>query len=257
MLQNANEHSRRLVLGKHTEAFDALTGPGGQYEKNPQGAVRKLLGDPLPPGATPPRPIRGPAPKPAPTPAPKAEVKPPKAAIKGWASDDGYKYMRAEQLRQAEASGVKLSPFEKSQTEQFKASATKQKQLKELDNYVNNAAPYSGRVYRGMNMGETEFNTLLKSLEAGNRTNSIESWTKNSDLKTFTIGGKNQVLISVDNKRGVDISSFSPWGDTEQEVLQPNGARYKVKNVVKEELDAGWTAKGVYRYRVELEQLDD
>jgi len=77
MLQNANEHSKRLVLGKHTEAFNKLTGPGGQYAKDPQGAVRKLLGDPLPPGSTAPRPVRGPKPKPPapkPAPTPKAEL---------------------------------------------------------------------------------------------------------------------------------------------------------------------------------------
>jgi hypothetical protein len=75
MLQNANEHSKRMVLGKHTEAFNKLTGKGGQYEKDPQGAVRKLLGNPLPPGSTPPRPTRGPGPKPVP-PAPKAPATP-------------------------------------------------------------------------------------------------------------------------------------------------------------------------------------
>jgi hypothetical protein len=74
MLQNSNEHSKRMVLGKQTDAFNTLTGKGGKYEKDPQGAVRKLLGDPLPPSATAPRPIRGPAPKPV-TPAPKAEPK--------------------------------------------------------------------------------------------------------------------------------------------------------------------------------------
>ena len=55
----------------------------------------------------------------------------------------------------------------------------------------------------------------------------------------------------------MDISAYSPWGDTEQEVLQPSGVRYKVKNVVREEIDEGFTAKGIYRYRVDLEQLDD
>ena len=59
MLQNANEHSKRLVLGKQTEKFNQLTGKGGKYENDPQGAVRKLLGEPLPPGSTAPRPVRG------------------------------------------------------------------------------------------------------------------------------------------------------------------------------------------------------
>ena len=211
------------------------------------------------------------APKPKPAPAPKAApaanaatavtnsapVKPPKGAIKQWSSDDGYKHMRAEQLRQAEANGVKLTAFERSQIQQYSTSAGQKKNLQALTEYVDNANKYEGRVYRGMNMSTEDFNTVLKSLESGNVTNSLESWTKSSDIKTFTIGGKNQVIMSVDNKRGVDISAYSPWGDTEQEVLQPSGVRYNVKNVVREEIDEGFTAKGIYRYRVDLEQLDD
>ena len=211
------------------------------------------------------------APKPKPAPAPKAApaanaatavtnsapVKPPKGAIKQWSSDDGYKHMRAEQLRQAEANGVKLTAFERSQIQQYSTSAGQKKNLQALTEYVDNANKYEGRVYRGMNMSTEDFNTVLKSLESGNVTNSLESWTKSSDIKTFTIGGKNQVIMSVDNKRGVDISAYSPWGDTEQEVLQPSGVRYKVKNVVREEIDDGFTAKCIYRYRVDLEQLDD
>lgn len=186
-----------------------------------------------------------------------ATVKPPKGAIKQWSSDDGYKHMRAEQFRQAEANGVKLTAFERGQIEQYPTSAGQKKNLQALTEYVDNAKKYEGKVYRGMNMSTEDFNTVLKSLEAGNATNSLESWTKSSDIKTFTIGGKNQVIMSVDNKRGVDISDYSPWGDTEQEVLQPSGVRYKVKNVVREEIDEGFTAKGIYRYRVDLEQLDD
>jgi hypothetical protein len=262
MLQNANEHSKRMVLGKQTEAFNKLTGKGGRYEKDPQGAVRKLLGEPLPAGSAPPAKVgavkkAAAAPKPKAAPAPKEPVKPPKAALKQWTSDDGYKHMRAEQLRQAEANGVKLTPFERSQIEQYPTSATQKKSLQALTQYINNAETHKGTVYRGLNMGTEEFETMLKSIESGAPTNALESWTKNGDMKTFTIGGKNQVVMSVDNKRGVDISAFSEWGDTEQEVLQPDGVRYKVKSVVREEIDPGFTAKGIYRYRVDLEQLDD
>jgi hypothetical protein len=99
MLQNANEHSKKLVLGKHTEAFNKLTGKGGKYEKNPQGAVRELLGNGLPPGSTPPRPTRGPKPKP-PARAPKAPAKAkPKAASK---SPEPSKLTPLEQMSNAE-----------------------------------------------------------------------------------------------------------------------------------------------------------
>ena len=232
----------------------------------PGDAIKQAKAKPPKPKATPaptppPTPTAAsataPAPAPAPTPKPKADVKPPKGAIKQWSSDDGYKHMRAEQLRQAEANGVKLTAFERGQVEQYPTSAGQKKNLQALTEYVDNAKKYEGKVYRGMNMSTEDFNTVLKSLEAGNPTNSLESWTKSSDIKTFTIGGKNQVIMSVDNKRGVDISAYSPWGDTEQEVLQPSGVRYTVKNVVREEIDEGFTAKGIYRYRVDLEQLDD
>ena len=70
MLKNANEHSKRMVLGKHTEAFNTLTGKGGKHEKNPQAAVRELLGKGLPPGSTAPRPKSASKPKPKPKPKP-------------------------------------------------------------------------------------------------------------------------------------------------------------------------------------------
>jgi hypothetical protein len=78
-----------MVLGKQAPAFNKLVAPGGKYENNPQGAVRKLLGDPLPPGSTAPKPVRGPAPKP-PAPAPAPAPEPPAKA----------EPTRAQQLRQ-------------------------------------------------------------------------------------------------------------------------------------------------------------
>ena len=93
MLQNANEHSKRLVLGKHTEAFNVLTGKGGKYEKDPQGAVRELLGKGLPP-QPPARPTRGPNPNP---PAPKAPSAPKsKAASKAAPAVDVSQMRRAK-----------------------------------------------------------------------------------------------------------------------------------------------------------------
>ena len=66
-LQKANATTKEHVFGTKKDAalFDALTRKGGRFENDPQGAVRKVLGDPLPPGAQPPTP----QPKP-PTPTP-------------------------------------------------------------------------------------------------------------------------------------------------------------------------------------------
>jgi len=111
MLQNANEHSKRMVLGKQTDAFNKLTGKGGKFEKDPQGAVRQLLGGQLPPGSTAPRPIRGPAPKPVtPTPAPKAAPKPkvaPTPVAKPSPNAAALEFSKSRNLMDV---GAKLSP---------------------------------------------------------------------------------------------------------------------------------------------------
>ena len=58
------------------------------------------------------------------------------------------------------------------------------------------------------------------------------------------------------NKRGVDISNDvkSTFKD-EGEVLQPAGAKYKIKSQRKEEIDEYKTSQGVYRWFIEIEQL--
>jgi hypothetical protein len=88
MLKNANDHSKQLVLGTKPMRHP-ITGKEDRpvkiwndlikqekYAKDPQSLVRKLLGNPLPPGSTPPRPTRGPGPKPVPPATPKAKAAP-------------------------------------------------------------------------------------------------------------------------------------------------------------------------------------
>ena len=86
------------------------------------------VGDPLGPlrkRKPAPKPTPKPAPvvkrkgAPKPTPAPKKTVAPPKQEIRQWTAN-GYKEMRAEEFRQAQAAGVKLNKYEK---EQIKAGA--------------------------------------------------------------------------------------------------------------------------------------
>jgi hypothetical protein len=90
MLQRMNDENRSAILGtKHMR--HPITGKQERpvkvwndlikqekYARDPQSLVRKLLGDPLPPGSTPPRPTRGPKPVP---PAPKATPKPKAAPV--------------------------------------------------------------------------------------------------------------------------------------------------------------------------------
>ena len=193
---------------------------------------------------------------PKPTPAPKKTVAPPKQEIRQWTAN-GYKEMRAEEFRQAQAAGAKLSKYEKEQIKAFPRNDRTVKATKAVEDYVNSdAARYKGTVYRGMNLQKAELDDLLKRYESGGEALAMESWTKNPDLSDFTIGGGNPVKLRIVNKRGVDIEPFSGIKE-EREVLMPKNVRYRIKNVERTEFSASATKRGIYNYDIELEQLDD
>ena len=197
-----------------------------------------------------------PAPAPKPKPAPKKTVAPPKQEIRQWTAN-GYKEMRAEEFRQAQAAGVKLNAYEKEQIKAFPRNDRTVKATKAVEAYVeSDAARYKGTVYRGMNLEQAELDDLLKRYESGGKALAMESWTKNPDLSDFTIGGANPVKLRIVNKHGVDIEPFSGIKE-EREVLMPKNVRYRIKNVEKAEFSPSATKRGFYSYEIELEQLDD
>jgi hypothetical protein len=192
----------------------------------------------------------------APKPAPKKTVAPPKQEIRQWTAN-GYKEMRAEEFRQAQAAGVKLSKYEKDQIKAFPRNDRTVKATKAVEEYVNSdAARYKGTVYRGMNLEKAELDDLLKRYESDGSALAMESWTKNPDLSDFTIGGANPVKMRIVNKHGVDIEPFSGIKE-EREVLMPKNVRYRVKSVERTEFSVTATKRGIYNYDIELEQLDD
>ena len=193
---------------------------------------------------------------PKPVAAPKKTVAPPKQELRQWTAN-GYKEMRAEEFRQAQAAGAKLSKYEKAQIKEFPRNPRTVKATKAVEEYVNSdAARYKGTVYRGMNLEKADLDDLLKRYEAGGPALAMESWTKNPDLSDFTIGAHNPVKLKITNKHGVDIERFSGI-KSEREVLQPKDVRYRVKKVERTEFSPSATKRGIYSYDIELEQLDD
>lgn len=178
-----------------------------------------------------------------------------KKSLQDW-SKRGYEGIRAEQFRRAEANGVKLSRYQKQQTRLFSPSSKIDKDIKEIEGYLAKAPKYKGDVYRGVNMSTEDLNATLEALQEGKSAQALESWSKDSSVADeFKIGGQNQVVFKLANKKGVDISKVSRFSN-ENEVLQPTNVRYRVKSVEKDWISPGLAKKGIFSYEVELEQLD-
>ena len=262
-LAGQSKKTKAEILGseRRAEIFDSFTKKVG-----PKEAIRKFVrddGSELDLGdlerrlkRTKAKPVAPVTPKPKPKPKPKKTVAPPKQEIRQWTAN-GYKEMRAEEFRQAQAAGVKLNKYEKEQIKKFPRNDRTVKATKAMEAYVkSDAARYKGTVYRGMNLEKAELDDLLKRYESGGPALAMESWTKNPDLSDFTIGGGNPVKLKIVNKHGVDIERFSGIKE-EREVLMPKNVRYRVKSVERTEFSASATKRGIYNYNIELEQLDD
>ena len=258
-LAETNDATKHQFFGsrKRVQYFNGQLAKG----RNPRDVLNEMLKGPKDDKAwvpklkglgAPPKAVKA---KPKPKPAPKRTVAPPKQEIRQWTAN-GYKEMRAEEFRQAQAAGAKLSKYEKEQIKAFPRNDRTVKATKAVEAYVeSDAARYKGTVYRGMNLEKAELDDLLKRYESGGKALAMESWTKNPDLSDFTIGGGNPVKLRIVNKHGVDIERFSGI-KSEREVLMPKNVRYRVKNVERAEFSASATKRGIYSYDIELEQLD-
>jgi len=184
-------------------------------------------------------------------------TKAPTKELEAWSGDD-FRKMRAEQFKTAREQGVSLNYYEDFQAFTYdKTPKGLRNKIAKMEGYLEGGPKFEGTVRRGMNMDNNKLEQLVKGIESGNETLAMESWTKNSTLKReFLNGNNNEVILSMKNKRGVDIS-----GDVmskfqgEGEVLQPAGAKYKIKSQRKEEIDEYKTSQGVYRWLIELEQI--
>ena len=105
-------------------------------------------------------------------------------------------------------------------------------------------------------MSTEDLNAKLEALQEGKSAQALESWSKDRDVADeFALGGENEVIFRLANKKGVDILNVSQFSH-EQEVLQPSNVRYRVKKVERSEISPSLTKKGIYSYEVELEQLE-
>jgi len=184
-------------------------------------------------------------------------TKAPRKELEAWSGTD-FRKMRAEQFKMAKEQGVGLNYYEDFQVSVYeKTPKGLRNKIAKMEGYLEGGPKYEGVVKRGMNMDNNKLEQLVKGIESGNETLAMESWTKNSTLKReFLNGNNNEVILSMKNKRGVDISGDvkSTFKD-EGEVLQPAGAKYKIKSQRKEEINEYKTSQGVYRWFIEIEQL--
>jgi len=184
-------------------------------------------------------------------------TKAPRRELEAWSGND-FRKMRAEQFKMAKEQGVGLNYYEDFQVSVYeKTPKGLRNKIAKMEGYLEGGPKYEGVVKRGMNMDNNKLEQLVKGIESGNETLAMESWTKNPKLKReFLTGNNNEVILSMKNKRGVDISGdvLAKFKD-EGEVLQPAGAKYKIKSQRKEEISEYKTSQGVYRWFIEVEQL--
>ena len=201
-----------------------------------------------------------PKPKPASKPKPAASdfLKPSKAelrAIEDW-SENGFRSVRAEQFRRAEADGITLTRYEKAQTRRYEGSKKVDKNIELLEGYIAKAPKFDGVVYRGLNASTEDMNRILEALTEGKSVRALESWSKDPIIaKEFAIGTGNHLTFRVKNKKGADITQLSQMSG-EREVLMPSNVRYRVDMVKRSEVSAQMTKDRLFAYEIFLVQLD-
>lgn len=181
-------------------------------------------------------------------------AKPPRAAIKSYTGSD-FSEIRAQQFREAQEAGEKLTGYEKSQISIYKKNARFSKKAKDIEAYLKRAPKYEGDVFRTMVMPQENLDELIVGFKSksGTKTLAMESWTANEDLE-FSQGIGQRVLLRTKNKKGVDVSRLSEF-ESEEEVLMPKGSRYKLKGITKEEISKKATKEGRFRWIIDVEQL--
>ena len=158
-----------------------------------------------------------------------------------------YTNMRAMQLSMKQAKGAKLSAYEKNLIKKFQNDGLEEKlfsnkeyekMVENLEDFVTKAPKYEGKIHRGLNLpDEKSVKSFLKSIADGNPSQTLESWSADSDqARKFThstakgerASGRAGINLEVVNKNGSPIASASEF-ITESEVLVPSNQRYKIK----------------------------
>ena len=181
-----------------------------------------------------------------------AKAKPPRAALKKY-TGEAYREIRAEEFRQAKKAGKKLSPFEEAQIKIYKKNGLLANEAAQIESFLKRAPKHKGEVYRTMITDQEGLEDMLAGFKGGRQTLAMESWTSDSTLE-FAQGRGQRVMLRTQNKKGVDISQLSEF-KKESEVLMPQGVKYKLKSVTKEEISARATKEGRFSWIVDLEQL--
>lgn len=148
-----------------------------------------------------------------------------------WFTGGGYTVMRSVEQ------GKNTRAFSQEKLSKSELAATK-KDVENVNKYLRSAPVFEGSIHRGMRFGSTEArNAFLKSVtENGGLELEAMSSFSSSKGQARNFADKNGVVMKVRNKSGVSVKAFSNY-PTEDEVLCPKGAKYKVVGKPKRDKD--------------------
>ncbi len=159
-----------------------------------------------------------------------------------------YTYIKAEQLAQAQKAGVKLTKTEEEYLKEAgkrldawnDAKPTKltdnglATDAKLIEDFINKSVKYEGKVYRGMDLDQSQLDEMLVRINEGKPTKTLSSFSseKGQADNFWTTTGSKSVMFEMYNLYGAPVASLSA-NSQELEVLQPSGIRYRVQKVQK------------------------
>ena len=110
--------------------------------------------------------------------------------------------------------------------------------LKNLDEYLQFAPRWEGKIYRGINVSPKVARSILSKSDIDMLGPS--SWSSEESVaQRFSYGKEKVRMVFVldDNKSGSSITHLSTYDGIESEVLSPSGVKYKILNYTKCDID--------------------
>ena len=130
------------------------------------------------------------------------------------------------------------------------------KERENLEKYIEKAPKYEGEIYRGLSFRDDDF---VNQLEVGKVMDmrGISSWSADKNVaRAFSEAymKKNQVVITMKNKTGVDISKISAIKE-EKEVLQSSKTFYSIKSIDSKNIAGPRETTPRILWNIEVEEL--
>ncbi len=118
-----------------------------------------------------------------------------------------------------------------------KAPASWADELNRVDDYINNAPKWNGRIYRGINVPSVVARTMIEDGTVDMLGPS--SWSSDENVaRRFSWGGEAvNIVFSLNNKSGASITHISTYDGFESEILAPSKIQYKIDSTEERVID--------------------